>query len=130
MAARILVIEDEPENRLLIGLVLRNEGYDVLEAEDGTAGLVAAERHRPDLILLDVMMPGINGFEVYERLQQHPCLRAIPVLMLTALAQRAEMERAVEMGVAGYLTKPFEPNDLLAAIAGALASARERRTAS
>ena len=116
MPATVLVVEDEPDNRLLIGMVLRGEGYEVVEAEDGVVGLARAREIHPDLVLLDVMMPGLNGFEVHERLQADPELRRIPVVMLTALAQRTEVERAVRHGVQGYVTKPFEPADLLAAV--------------
>ncbi len=112
--ARILVVEDEPENRLFIGLMLRTEGYDVLEAEDGPSAFSALARGvAPDLILLDVMMPGLNGWMVFERLRTEPRWEGIPVVMLTALAQRSDVERAVQLGVDGYLTKPFEPADLI-----------------
>jgi putative two-component system response regulator len=114
MGHRVLVVEDEPENRLFIGLMLRTEGYDVLEAEDGPAALgLLGEEALPELILLDVMMPGLNGWQVFERLRQDPRWARIPVVMLTALAQRSDVERAVELGVDGYLTKPFEPADLI-----------------
>ena len=114
MAHRLMVVEDEPENRLFIGLLLRTEGFEVLEAEDGPTALAMLERDAPpDLILLDVMMPGLNGWQVFERLRESPRWRSIPVVMLTALAQRSDVERAVEMGVGGYVTKPFEPADLL-----------------
>lgn len=114
MSHRVLVVEDEPENRLFIGLMLRTEGYDVLEAEDGQCALELLARERlPELILLDVMMPGLNGWQVFQRLRQDPRLAKIPVVMLTALAQRSDVERAVELGVDGYLTKPFEPADLI-----------------
>jgi CheY-like chemotaxis protein len=114
MSHRVLVVEDEPENRLFIGLMLRTEGYDVLEAEDGQSALELLARERlPELILLDVMMPGLNGWQVFQRLKQDPRLAGIPVVMLTALAQRSDVERAVELGVDGYLTKPFEPADLI-----------------
>ena len=114
MARRVLVVEDEPENRLFIGLMLRTEGYDVQEAEDGPSALnaLASEPH-PDLILLDVMMPGLNGWQVFDRLRKDPRWATIPVVMLTALAQRSDVERAVQLGVDGYLTKPFEPADLI-----------------
>ncbi len=114
MNRRVLVVEDEPENRLFIGLMLRTEGYEVVEAEDGPAAFEAlASQARPDLILLDVMMPGLNGWQVFERIRDNPSWDAIPVVMLTALAQRADVERAVSLGVDGYLTKPFEPADLV-----------------
>jgi len=114
MAHRVLVVEDEPENRLFIGLMLRTEGFDVLEAEDGPSALALLEREPlPELILLDVMMPGLNGWQVFERLRKEERWASIPVVMLTALAQRADVERAVQLGVDGYLTKPFEPADLI-----------------
>lgn len=114
MAHRVLVVEDEPENRLFIGLMLRTEGYEVVEAEDGPTALRRlAEEPLPDLVLLDVMMPGLNGWQVFERIRADERCRSLPVVMLTALAQRADVERAVELGVDGYLTKPFEPVDLI-----------------
>jgi len=114
MAHRILVVEDEPENRLFIGLMLRTEGFEVSEAEDGRAALeMLAVDPLPDMILLDVMMPELNGWQVFERLRADPRCRDIPVVMLTALAQRTDVERAVQLGVDGYLTKPFEPADLI-----------------
>jgi len=114
MPHRVLVVEDEPENRLFIGLMLRTEGYDVLEAEDGQCALeLLARESPPELILLDVMMPGLNGWQVFQRLRADPRWAGIPVVMLTALAQRSDVERAVELGVDGYLTKPFEPADLI-----------------
>lgn len=125
--ARILVVEDEPENRLFIGLMLRTEGYEVTEAEDGAAAFTLLDRGtQPDLILLDLMMPGINGWVVFQRLREKPAWRGIPVIMLTALAQRSDVERAVELGVDGYLTKPFEPADLIHTIEETLARAKAR----
>ncbi|HTE18621.1 MAG TPA: response regulator [Armatimonadota bacterium] len=114
MGRRVLVVEDEPENRLFIGLMLRTEGYDVQEAEDGPSAFsVLASDPHPDLILLDVMMPGLNGWQVFAKLREDPRWAHIPVVMLTALAQRSDVERAVQLGVDGYLTKPFEPADLI-----------------
>jgi len=126
MKGRLLVVEDEPENRLFIGLMLRTEGFIVDEAEDGAAAFERLSRDPlPDLILLDVMMPGLNGWEVFQRIRSDSRAREIPVLMLTALAQRSDVERAVELGVDGYLTKPFEPSDLLQKISEIL-SGRSR----
>lgn len=114
MGHRVMVVEDEPENRLFIGLMLRTEGYDVQEAEDGRCALEMLEQQPlPELILLDVMMPGLNGWQVFEQIRQNDRWAGIPVVMLTALAQRSDVERAVQLGVDGYLTKPFEPADLI-----------------
>jgi CheY-like chemotaxis protein len=126
MPHRVLVVEDEPENRLFIGLMLRTEGFDVLEAEDGPAALEMLKNEPlPELILLDVMMPGLNGWQVFEALRKTPEWERIPVIMLTALAQRSDVERAVQLGVDGYLTKPFEPADLIHTIEEML-EARQR----
>jgi CheY-like chemotaxis protein len=125
MGRRVMVVEDEPENRLFIGLMLRTEGYDVMEAEDGPAALELLRRDpAPELILLDVMMPGLNGWQVFQKLREEPAWSRIPVVMLTALAQRADVERAVELGVDGYLTKPFEPADLIHTIEETLSGRR------
>lgn len=114
MPCRVMVVEDEPENRLFIGLMLRTEGYEVLEAEDGPSAFqLLNDGQVPELILLDVMMPGLNGWQVFEQLNRDPRWGRIPVVMLTALAQRSDVERAVQLGVDGYLTKPFEPADLI-----------------
>jgi CheY-like chemotaxis protein len=126
MARRVLVIEDEPENRLLLNMILTAEGYQVVETEDGPTGLRWAIEWRPDLILLDVMMPGMNGWAVFERLRADPGTRAIPVIMLTALAQRVDVERAVELGVEGYVTKPFEPAELVATMQSVLGAGGEQ----
>jgi CheY-like chemotaxis protein len=122
---RVLVVEDEPENRLLLQVILSTEGYQVVEAEDGRAALEAVERERPDIILLDVMMPGMNGYVVLERLRADPATATIPVIMLTALASGANMQRAVEMGAQGYITKPFEPADLVQAMETAMEKGRQ-----
>lgn len=130
MPSRVLVVEDEPENRLFIGLMLRTEGFDVAEAEDGPTALqMLGEGADPDLILLDVMMPGLNGWEVFQRLRQNRDWASIPVVMLTALAQRADVERAVSLGVDGYLTKPFEPADLIHTIEETLERCAQRGAA-
>ena len=122
MAHRVMVVEDEPENRLFIGLMLRTEGFEVVEAEDGPAALQALEQEPlPELILLDVMMPGLNGWQVFEKLRADPRWKGVPIVMLTALAQRSDVERAVDLGVDGYLTKPFEPADLIHTIEETLA---------
>jgi two-component system sensor histidine kinase/response regulator len=113
VSAKILVVEDEAENRLLIGMILSTEGYQVIPAVDGADALARLEREPPDLILLDLMMPQMNGFEVLERLRADPATAPIPVIVLTALAQERDIERAVASGAQGYVIKPFEPDELL-----------------
>jgi CheY-like chemotaxis protein len=118
----VLLVEDEPENQLVVGLILRTEGFEVIGTEEGGAAAGMARAERPDVILLDVMMPEVNGFQVLERLRADPETASIPVILLTALAQRRDVELAIEAGVAGYITKPFEPEDLIRRITSVLES--------
>jgi CheY-like chemotaxis protein len=107
---KILVIEDDPDIQQLVQMALEfTGGYQVSVASDGPEGLGKAEAERPDLILLDAMMPGMDGFEVCRRLKADPALAGIPVVFLTAKAQAAEIEEGLRLGAAGYLTKPFDP---------------------
>jgi putative two-component system response regulator len=117
---KILVVEDEPENQLAIQVILTVEGFEVVSVEDGRLALQTAKEHRPDLILLDVMMPEINGFEVLAQLRHDEATKDIPVIMLTALAQRSDVAKAVEAGVDDYVAKPFEPGDLIERIRKAI----------
>lgn len=117
---KVLVVEDEPENQLAIQVILTVEGFEVVSVEDGRLALQTAKEHRPDLILLDVMMPEINGFEVLAQLRHDEATKDIPVIMLTALAQRSDVAKAVEAGVDDYVAKPFEPGDLIERIRKAI----------
>ena len=111
---RILVIEDEPQMIDLIRLILETRGYRVLAAQGGEEGLDTMRIERPDLILLDIMMPEMDGGDVYHRMQQEPELSQIPVIVVTAKA--APIDRVLWMNVAqvdDYVTKPFGPDDLL-----------------
>ncbi|MBW3622330.1 MAG: response regulator [Armatimonadetes bacterium] len=109
----ILVIEDDPDIQQLIHLSLEfTGGYQVLLASDGPEGLVKAAEGKPDLILLDAMMPGMDGFEVCRSLKSNPETETIPVVFLTAKAQASEIQEGLRLGAAGYLTKPFDPMKL------------------
>jgi CheY-like chemotaxis protein len=106
---RILVADDEPAMRVLVRVNLQVEGVDVLEAKDGAEALEIATRERPDLILLDVMMPGFDGWEVARRLAASPTTREIPILFMTALAGTDDRRRGFDAGAVGYIVKPFDP---------------------
>lgn len=110
MTARILVVDDIPANVKLLEARLMAEYYDVLTAEDGFKALDIVDRTQVDLILLDIMMPGIDGFEVCERLKANPKTAHIPVVMVTALDQPADRVRGLKVGADDFLTKPV--NDL------------------
>ena len=110
---KILAVDDERHIVRLIQVNLERSGYQVVTAFDGAEALKKVEAERPDLIVLDVMMPKMDGFEVLKRLQANPETRDIPIIMLTAKAQDADVFRGWSSGVSAYLTKPFNPLELL-----------------
>ena len=116
MARTVLVIDDEPELGRLIDYNLTKAGYLVLTARDGESGLAAARKHAPDLVVLDVMMPGLDGWEVCKRLRQEPSTAALPILMLTAKAEESDRVLGLELGADDYLTKPFSVRELAARV--------------
>ena len=108
----ILIIDDEPDIRLIVRLSLQKRGLTVVEASGGQEGVRLARRERPDAILLDVMMPNVDGPTTLAALRAAPESAAIPVVFLTAKAQRSEVERLRDLGATGVLTKPFDPMTL------------------
>ena len=120
---KILVAEDERDIRKLVVDTLFDRGYDVLEAEDGKNALGLASKELPDLILLDVMMPGLDGFAVLTRLRENPLTEAIPVIMLTAMTASEGEKSAMGLGVKHYISKPFDPELLLVTVRVALREA-------
>jgi DNA-binding response OmpR family regulator len=118
---RVLVIDDEAAIRLLCRVNLEAEGMKVEEAADGRTGLDAARQSRPDVILLDVMMPGLDGWQVAEELVNDDRTREIPIVFLTPRPDFRDRERGLEAGGIAYLTKPFNPVELARVIADLLA---------
>lgn len=106
---KILIADDNRQIRLLVSVALRSGGYQLIEAEDGEAALETAVSERPDLVLLDVTMPKLDGFEVLHFLRKRPETTGVPVIMLTTAAQEADIERGRQEGAQDYVTKPFEP---------------------
>ena len=109
---KVLIIDDEAPIRLLCRVNLEAEGMDVVEAPDGPTGLEVVEKERPDAILLDVMMPGLDGWSVAERLLENEDTREIPIVFLTARADLRDRARGMDLGGLDYITKPFNPVDL------------------
>ena len=105
----VLVIDDEAPIRLLCRVNLEAEGMDVLEAADGPTGLVEAREHVPDVVLLDVMMPGLDGWQVAEQLLEDDRTSEIPIIFLTARAEFRDRARGLDIGGVDYVTKPFNP---------------------
>lgn len=116
MTASILIVDDEPHIVLSLEFLMRREGFEVASAADGEAGLAAVARHRPDLVILDVMMPKVNGFEVCQRLRADPALAGLKVLMLTAKGREVEVQKGLALGADAYLTKPFSTRELVARV--------------
>lgn len=118
---RILVIDDEPDLLELIRTTLRLlKGWDVMTARSGPEGLALAEREVPDAIILDVMMPGMDGFEVFRLLQAQPVTKDIPVFLLTAKVRITDQADYAQAGIKRVIAKPFDPPGLVAEIAGTL----------
>lgn len=113
MPRKILACDDEKHIVRLIQVNLERAGFDVVTANDGKEALLKIAQERPDLVVLDVMMPYMDGFEVLQNLRRNPRTRDIPVIMLTAKAQDADVFRGWQSGVDCYLTKPFNPMELL-----------------
>jgi two-component system alkaline phosphatase synthesis response regulator PhoP len=111
-ATRVLVIDDEAPIRLLCRVNLEAEGMEVLEAADGPSGLDTARAERPDVVLLDVMMPGLDGWRVAEELLDDPNTETIPIVFLTARAELRDRARGIDLGGVDYVTKPFNPVEL------------------
>ena len=118
---KILLVEDEPHVTELVTFFLEKRGFEVASVADGTEVLNKVRSEKPHLIILDIMIPKLNGFEVCSRLKSDPELRLIPVLILSALVQKNEIEMGIRMGADLYMTKPFQNTELLHAIEKLLA---------
>jgi len=118
--SRVLVVDDNASNRDLLSRRLQRQGHTVLQAEDGTIALAMVEKEAPDLVLLDLMMPGISGYDVLASLKSEPRFREIPVIMISALSELDSIVRCIEAGADDYLAKPFEPTLLRARVGSSL----------
>jgi two-component system cell cycle response regulator DivK len=114
--SKILVIEDNHANMKLALMLLRNAGHAVLSAPDAESGLTLARNEQPDLILMDIQLPGMDGLAATALLKQHPSTAAIPVIALTAMAMKADQERSQMAGCDGYIAKPLRYQELYAVI--------------
>jgi two-component system cell cycle response regulator DivK len=121
MTKRILVVED---NRRIMRDLLASAGYELIEAADGEAGVRLAEAERPDLILMDIQLPVLDGYEATRRIKQNPELRAIPIVVVTSYALSGDDVKAMQAGSDGYVAKPFSPRELLATIRKLLGDAK------
>jgi two-component system, cell cycle response regulator DivK len=122
MSQRILVVEDHEDNRQILRDLLTSANFEVIEAVDGEAGLAAAATHRPDLILIDIQLPGIDGYEASRRLKADTRLHAIPIIAVTSYALAGEADTARAAGCDAYIPKPYSPRQLLAKVREYLSS--------
>ena len=127
MADKILIVDDEPEMVEMLQSRLGHNGYEVITAVTGEDCLVKAEEEKPDIILLDVLLPGISGFEVSKKLKANKTTKDIPVIMVTALIGEDAKVKGLERGAKYFISKPFDPEDLLSQIKTILAK-RDRET--
>jgi two-component system, cell cycle response regulator DivK len=116
MGRRILVVEDHEDNRRILRDLLTSADFEVIEAEDGEAGVAAAAAHRPDLILMDIQLPVLDGYEAIRRIKADPRLNTIPVIVVTSYALTGDSEKAKLAGCDGYIAKPYSPRQLLAKV--------------
>ncbi len=112
MGAKILYIEDNADNRLLVRRVLMADDYEILEAEDGFTGIALAEKEHPNLILMDMNLPEINGYDLTRQLRKIPGLQSIPIIAMTANVMHGDREKAMEAGCNGYIPKPIDVDAL------------------
>jgi two-component system, cell cycle response regulator DivK len=116
MSKRILVVEDQDDNMRILRDLLSSVGYELIEARDGQEGVRAAGAERPDLILMDIQLPLLDGYEATRQIKADPDLRAIPIIVVTSYALSGDEAKAREAGCDGYVPKPYSPRQLLAKI--------------
>lgn len=116
MTKKVLIIEDNEQNMYLFSFLLQQNGYQVIQAENGHRGLTLAEDEKPDFILLDIQLPDMNGYEIAQKLKANPQTVHIPIIAVTSYAMVGDREKTVESGCTGYIEKPINPDTFLAEI--------------
>jgi len=125
MTSKILIAEDEPNIVVSLEFLLKGAGYEVAVARDGAAAIELAASMHPDLVVLDVMLPLLDGFEVCRRIRSNPATKDTRILMLTARGRESEMEKGVAAGANAYMTKPFATKELIETVAGLIGMPRD-----
>jgi len=116
MSKRILVVEDTEDNRRILRDLLTRAGFELIEAADGESGVSMATTHRPDLILMDIQLPVLDGYEATRRIRANPDTRSIPIIAVTSYALSGDESKALDAGCDGYVAKPFSPRKILAMV--------------
>jgi two-component system, OmpR family, alkaline phosphatase synthesis response regulator PhoP len=122
MKKRILIVDDEPNIVISLEFLMKREGYETTVAADGEAALAAMSRERADLVILDIMLPKLNGFDVCERIRAEPGWRETKIVMLTAKGRDTDLAKGLRLGADAYVTKPFSTQDLLVQVRRLLAA--------
>ena len=120
MSKRILVIEDQEDNRRILRSLLTSHGYELIEVITGEEGLASAEQYRPDLILMDIQLPGLDGYDTTRQIKANPSLRHIPIIAVTSYALGGDEAKAMAAGCDAFVAKPFSTRALVAKIQGYL----------
>jgi two-component system cell cycle response regulator DivK len=121
MSKYILVVEDQEDNRQILRDLLGSAGYELTEAENGEEAVAAVAKRRPDLILMDIQLPIMDGYEATRRIRTNPDLKSVPIIAVTSYALAGDEDKALAAGCNGYVTKPYSPRDLLAKVRAYLA---------
>jgi two-component system cell cycle response regulator DivK len=116
MSKCILVVEDQEDNRQILRDLLGNAGYELTEAENGEEAITAVARRRPDLILMDIQLPIMDGYEATRRIRTNPDLKSVPIIAVTSYALAGDEDKAFAAGCNGYVSKPYSPRELLAKV--------------
>ena len=122
---KILAVDDENDILLILKTALLSEGFDVTTAGSGPEALTAMAEQTPDLVILDIMMPEMTGFDVLDQMRKNPALQAVPVIMLTGTVDKDKIREAIDTGVSYYIVKPFEFHDLISKVRLAIADAEQ-----
>ena len=122
MSRKILVVEDSDDNRRILRDLFSMAGYDVIEAHDGAEGVAKAAEHKPDLILMDIQMPVMDGYEATRRIKANPELKAIPIVAVTSYALSGDEQKTRDAGCDAYIAKPYSPRQMLAKVREILGS--------
>jgi two-component system cell cycle response regulator DivK len=126
MKKRILVVEDNEQNLYLVSFILEKQGYEVFAAQDGREGIAMAQSLKPDLILLDIQLPVMNGYVVAKHLRANPALAQVPIVAVTSYAMAGDREKTIDAGCNGYIEKPINPDTFLKQVEEQLASPAAR----
>ena len=123
MAARVLLVEDNPANLALMKYLLEASGYTILTATNGREGVVVAQRESPDVILMDLQMPNMNGYDAARQVKEVPALRGVPIIAVTAAAMVGDRDKILARGFDGYIAKPITPERFVSEVEGFIAAA-------